>query len=197
MAREMIDDFLPQNRLIRGGLFLAVTMLPILVLVAFVILPVLDAFSARDAEITQQTDRLARLKAIAAFDPESLRTDLHVDPAEHYLTGPNEGLVSAKLQILLKNIVQTSGTQLRLIQGLPARTDGMLRLIGARLNIAGPIKAVHKAISAIEHTTPFLFISGATLKTARQIRNVSARPQEPILEAQLEVFGAFRSGEVQ
>lgn len=197
MAREMINDILQRNRLLRGGVFLAVTLLPVLILVFVLILPVLDVFSARDAEIAQRTDRLARLKGIAAFDPETLRTEIHADPAEHYLTGPNEGLVSAKLQIRLKSIVQTSGTQLHLIQGLPAQTDRMLRLIGVRLDIAGPIKAIHKAISAIETTTPFLFITNATLKSSRQIRNVAVQSKEPIVEAQLEVFGIFRSGEAQ
>lgn len=193
----MINDLLQQNRILRGSLFLAVTLLPIFVLTTTIVLPVLDTFSIRDEEIAQQADRLALLKGIAAFDPESLRVNMPADTAEHYLTGPNEGLVSAKLQIRLKSIVQTSGTQLRLIQGLPARTVGMLRLIGARLDISGPIKAVHQAIAAIEGATPFLFITNATLKPVRQIRNVNAPPQEPVLEARLEVFGVYRSGEAQ
>jgi general secretion pathway protein M len=197
MAKEMMSGLLQQNRFIRGAIFLTVTLLPIVVLALVVIMPVLDAFSARDAEIAQQADRLARLKGIAAFDPNELRVNMPSDPVENYLTGPNEGLVSAKLQIRLKNIVQTSGTQLRLIQGMPAKTDGMLRLIGARLNIAGPIKSVHQAISAIEKGTPFLFITSATLKPSRQIHNVANQPKEPILEAQLEVFGVFRSGQAQ
>jgi general secretion pathway protein M len=74
---------------------------------------------------------------------------------------------------------------------VPARSDGGLRYIGARLEIFGPMPAVHRAIHAIETAKPFLFVTGAALKLSPTAA-IPGNTAEPVLDAQLDIIGAFR-----
>jgi hypothetical protein len=174
---------------IRRVLFLAITLIPPAMILLAIIQPIQTLLAEQDAEIARQQERLARLRAIASYTSESAGQS--TKPGEEYIFGPNEGVASANLQTRLKSMAQSSGTQLRSVQGLPPETDGRLRLIGARLNFAGPIEAVHRAVLAIENARPYVFITNALIKTPRRLQSPAALAREPVVEAQLDVFGAF------
>jgi hypothetical protein len=186
---------LGDNIHLRRAVFIAVTLAPIIVAFGMVIQPLRDHFAAQDTQIARQSQMLARLKAIAAYQPKLPNASTAPSAKGEYLTGPNEGVASASLQARLKIIAQSSGAQLRSIQALAPETDGALRLIGARLDLAGPLKAVHGAIFAIEESKPYFFVTDAAIKLSRDFQAPNSVKTEPIIEARLDVFGAYKAEE--
>jgi hypothetical protein len=186
---------LQDNIHVRRTVFAAVTLAPIIAIFGLIIQPLRDHFAGQDAQIARQSEILARLKAIAAYRPKPGSAAPTPSTKGEYLTGPNEGVASANLQARLKIIAQTSGAQLRSIQALPAETDGPLRLIGVRLDLAGPLKAVHGVIFAIEDAKPYVFVTEAALKLSREIQRPDGVKTEPVIEARLDVFGAYKAEE--
>jgi hypothetical protein len=182
-----------QTPLVRRMLFLSATLLPVLIVLFGAVLPIGDSLQQGEVEILRQSEMLARLKGIAAYKPADPPATATIT-ANEYLPGPNEGVAIANLQARLKSFAQLNGTLLRSIQGLPARTEGANRWIGARLDVSGTIQSVHRLVFAIEDARPYLFISNATVRMPQQAVNPNAAPLEPVIEAQLEVLGAFRDG---
>lgn len=181
---------------IRRVIFLAANLAPIFLFVGFVALPIRDLLAERDAEIAQKTEMLARLTAIADYKVNAAPTDRLAETKDDYLTAPSQGVAIANLQARLKQLSEASGVRLRAVQGLPPVNDGPLPYIGARLDIFGPIQAVQRAIQSIEEVKPYFFITGTIMKLSAQSgpRNSTA---EPIIDAQLDVFGAFRPDTVK
>jgi hypothetical protein len=87
---------------------------------------------------------------------------------------------------------EASGARLRSVQGLPGEADGRLAYIGARLDIFGPIQAVQRAINAIEEAKPFFFVTNAIIKRSMQSALPGNEAAEPVIDAQVDVFAAFR-----
>jgi hypothetical protein len=186
----MAIDQWTQNTNIRRVFFLIATLAPVLIILFYLILPIKDGIREGEAEILRQSQMLARLKGIAAYKPPEQPKPATDVPANEYLPGPNEGVAVANLQARLKTFAQLNGTMLRSIQGLPARSEGSIRWIGARLDVSGSIQSVHRLVFAIEDARPYLFIGNATVRMQQRAVN----PNEPVIDAQLEVLGAYRPG---
>jgi len=156
------------------------------------ILPVRDLLANRDEEIAQQRMMLARFKAVAAREAavQSAAKETAADQGE-FLVGKNDGVISADLQTRLKGMVEAAGAKLRSVRNLPSQTDAQARYIGSRIELFGPLAAVHRSIHAIESAKPYLFVKVAAIKLAPPIGQVGV-PQEPLIEAQLDIFGALR-----
>jgi hypothetical protein len=182
-----------QSPLVRRTLFVGATLLPVFTLLIGVVLPIKDGIQAGEAEILRQAEMLARLKGIAAYKPTQPSAPAVEIAANEYLPGPNDGVAVANLQARLRSLAQLNGAMLRSIQGLPARNEGATRFIGARLDVSGTIQAVHRLVFAIEDARPYLFIGSATLRMPQHGVNPNAAPAEAVIEAQLEVIGAFRT----
>jgi general secretion pathway protein M len=108
-----------------------------------------------------------------------------------FLTGKTDGAIGADLQGRLKGMVEAAGAKLRSVRNLQPRTDAQMRYIGSRIELFGPIAAIHRAIHAIESAKPYLFVTGGTIRLAQSIGQVGV-PQAPLIEAQLHVYGAVR-----
>lgn len=190
MALQLSDPRLRRAAFIGGNL---------LALVAFVLLvisPIRAALMDGEAEIARQAETLARYRALAHHKAEAPSSAEAQFAREAFLTGPNEGVAAANLQARLQAVSTSFGARLRSVQGLASKSEGSLRFIGARLEIFGPLPAVHGAIHAIEAAKPFLFVTAATLKLSPTV-TLPGNAAEPILEAQIDILGAFRqeSGE--
>ncbi|HEY7300024.1 MAG TPA: type II secretion system protein GspM [Xanthobacteraceae bacterium] len=163
----------------------------VLLILGIVVIPISDFFSARDRQIAEQMSFLARLNAIAAKEPSvqevAKQTEAQFKRGE-FLIGPNEGAINADLQTRVKMMAERTGARLRSVQALPSKTMDQIKFAGARLEIQGPLGAIHQTIYAIESGTPYLFITAAVLKQSPPVnRNGN---EEPIIEARLEVFAA-------
>jgi hypothetical protein len=88
-------------------------------------------------------------------------------------------------------MVEAAGGKLRSIRTLQAQTDEQTKYIGSRIELFGPLQAIHRAIHAIESAKPYLFVRGAVIKPSPPMGQIGI-PQEPVIEAQLDVFGARR-----
>jgi hypothetical protein len=180
-------------RWLRGLVFASGNLAAALTLALGVVLPIHDGFVERDAEIAARRATLTRLQAIAAQE-SAVQTASKAHSAVEagdFLPGKNEGVVNADLQTRLKGTIEQVGARQRSVRVLPGQAVDQVRYIGSRIEIYGSLPAIHRAIHAIEGAKPHLFVTGAVLKSVPQ----PTRPgvtEEPVVEAQLDVFGAIR-----
>lgn len=177
---------------LRRTIFLVVNLLAGVAVVVCVVIPVRDLFADRDARIAEQRATLARLQAIALQAPavESIANQAAVDRGE-FLSGQNEGIINADLQTRLKGMAESASAHVRSIRNLPPRTADQVRYIGSHIEFFGSIQALQRAIHTIESAKPYLFVTNAIIRPS-QLPGRSDIPQEPVIEAQLDVFGAMQ-----
>jgi general secretion pathway protein M len=183
------------NALARRATFVAAHVAIMLVAYWLWVIPLWDVFADRDARIAEQRALLGRLEGVAAR--ESAVQDLARNAAVEInrgelLTGANDGVVGADLQTRLKAITEAGGARLQSVQSLPATHNGAVKYVGARIELIGTLAAIQRAIHAVESAKPYLFVTAASLKSSSAI----ARPnvaEEPVVDTQLEVFGALRA----
>jgi len=178
---------------LRRAVFVAVNLavgVAFLLLIAF---PIDTLLTERDAEITELSATLARMNAVASrkgdVDALARQVEAEGDLGE-FLAAANEGAANAALQARLKTMTEAAGARIRSVQGLPAKSDGQVRSIGARINLYGALGAVHKAIYAVESGKPYLFVANASIRLS-SMASAQAATTEPVIDAQLDVFGAL------
>jgi general secretion pathway protein M len=178
------------DKRMRRAMFLAAHLTAIAALVGSVVLPICDVFADRDNRIAGQRALLVRLDAIAAQEANvksmAQRMEAQVQHDE-FLEGSSEGLVNANLQTRLKSLSESAGAKVRSAQSLPPRTMQQIKYSGSRIEIAGGIKSIQKAIYAIEGAKPYLFVTGAVMKSAPPTGRPGV-PEEPVIQAQLDIF---------
>lgn len=157
-------------------------------------IPLWEIFADRDVQIAKQRALLGRLEGIAAHE-SAVQDQVHNVSAEfdrgEFLAAANDGAVDADLQTRLKSIAEAGGAKLQSVQSMPATHDGAVKYVGARIELIGTLAAIQRAIHALETAKPYLFVTAAALKSSSPV----ARPDqttEPVVDAQLEVFGALR-----
>ena len=188
----MIDTWL-ERRWLRGLLFALGNLAAAAVLALAVVLPIRDGFAEREDEIATRRIALARLQAIAAQESavQSAAKAHSAVEAGDFLPGRNEGVVVADLQTRLKGSIEQAGARQRSVRVLPGVTVDEVRYVGSRIDINGPLAAIQRAIHAIEAAKPHLFVTGAVLKSVAPTASPGVL-EEPVIEAQLDVFGAIR-----
>jgi general secretion pathway protein M len=162
--------------------------------VLVLVVPILTFFADRDERILVQARGLARLSAIAeqASNVQSIIADTSGQMrSDEFLTGPSENVISANLQARLKGITEAAGAHSRAVQALPLKTSDQIRYSGSRIEIFGSLPSIQRAIHAIESAKPYLFITGATLRAPPPATR-QGMPEEPIIQAQLDIFGALQ-----
>ena len=82
--------------------------------------------------------------------------------------------------------------QLRAVQALPVKTVDQIRYSGSRIEIFGSLQSIAKTVHAVESSKPYLFITGAAVKSPPPLRQGAS--EEPVVQAQLDVFGAVQVG---
>ena len=179
--------------------FIAANVAAALAVAGFLVVPVQAFFAERDAQIASQRTLLARFAAVAG---QQTRVDAAASEADAalesgaFLIGTNEGVIIADLQTRLKAMAEAGGVRLRLVQSLPAKTRDEVRYVGARLDINGPLAAIQRTLHAVEAGTPYLFVDAAVVRAASPTNAQgvpNAAPQEPVIDAQLDIFGAVQS----
>jgi general secretion pathway protein M len=179
----------------RRALFVLGNLAICAVVVGSLVMPVVAVFADRDDRIADKMKVLARLRAIAAQagNVRSIASDTSAQlRGGEFLIGPNENVISADLQTRLKAIIEAAGARSRAVQALPLKTSDQIKYSGSRIEIFGSLQSIHRAIYAVESAKPYLFITGATIK-ASPPANRQGAPEEPIVQAQLDIFGAIQT----
>jgi general secretion pathway protein M len=178
------------------AVFFIICNIAMLAVCLWALAPVYNLLTDRDSEIVTRHETLAHLQSIAAREAEvqaaARQPDAQLDQGE-FLAGANEGVIAADLQTRLKAITERSGTRIRTIQGQPTKPGDPIRYIGARLTIFGSLQRVHNTIYAIETDKPYLFVTDAVIKLTAPVAR-GGTPEEPVIEARLDVFGAALTG---
>lgn len=150
-----------------------------------------DYVQGLDDDIAQRKQVLGRLEAILAREGDvraaSDRIKSQLTEGD-FLKGANEGVITAELQIRLKNLAERNGARLLTIQGLTLPADDVLRHIGAKVALVGTHQQLQRAIYEIEADKPYLFIRNASLKPTAGANGAAT---EPTLEAHLDVTGTL------
>jgi hypothetical protein len=192
-----VRAILLSNVRLRRSLFVGANVASALALFFFIWLPLQNFFDQRDADIAIQREALARWKAIAARgdDVKALtsRVGTELNRGE-LVAAANEGIANAELQSRLKVMAEASGAKLRSVQSNSPRLTPQLKYIGARIDIYGTIRAVQQAVYDIENSTPYIFVTGATLKLTALAGSPNAG-LEPAIDAQLEILTPMQLGE--
>ena len=162
---------------------------------SLIVMPICTFFADRDSRIEEQGRVLARLSAITAqaANIQSIVSDTKAQMQNgEFLVGPNENVISADLQTKLKALTESAGARSRAVQALPVKTSDQIKYSGSRIEIFGSLQSIFRAVHTIESAKPYLFITGAALKILPAAgQGVS---QEPVMQAQLDIFGAMQVG---
>jgi general secretion pathway protein M len=183
-----------EKRFRRRMVFLLGNLIALFAFGSILVAPVYEIFAERDAKIEQQAARLARLSSLASevdhVEAAVSRAKTQMQEGE-FLVGPNENLISAALQTRLQAMTEAGGARSRAIQALPVKAGDQIKSVGARIDIFGPVQSIARVVYSIENAKPYLFI------TAANLRMLPSRPdarEEPVIQAQLDVFGAIQIG---
>jgi hypothetical protein len=182
-------------RLRRRILFILANLAILVSVIGGIVMPIQSVFSDRDARISDQQRLLARLNAIVAqaSHVESFVSDTNAQlQSGEFLTGANENVIGADLQTRLKSMTEGAGARSRSIQTLPARTIDQIRYSGVRIDLTAPLPALMHAVYAIESAKPYLFVVAASMRNSPV--SPQGRAEEPVLQAQLDIYGATLIG---
>jgi general secretion pathway protein M len=180
----------------RKMLFVSGNLAVLAVIVLGLAMPMRAFFEDRDERISGQLKVLTRLSAIAAqaANVQSIVSDTSAQMrGGEFLAGADENVISADLQTRLKTMTEAAGARSRAVQALPFKISDQIRYSGSRIEIFGSLQSIHRAIHDIESAKPYLFISGAAIKVMPPAGG-QGNPGEPIIQAQLDIFGAIQLG---
>jgi general secretion pathway protein M len=185
-----MTPLLLRTPLVRRLAFLAGNGLVVLVIAYGCFLHIGELLAERDREILHKQAVLARLQAAARREVQPTGKKTSIEDGE-FLAGKTDGAIGAELQARLKGIAEAAGAKVRSIRGLPPKTDGRSRYVGSHIEVLGSVAAIQRAIHAVETAKPYLFITSGTMRLAPPVGPVGT-PHEPLIEAQLDIFGAMR-----
>lgn len=154
--------------------------------------PIRDAIAAGDDALAEQRLTLGRYESVAAQASaiESYAKQVATgNERGEFIAGENEGIVAANLQARLKTVAEDAKVAVRSLQMLPSKSVQGASLVGARLEVAGSLPAVHTLARNLESDAPLLIISDANLRTQTLFWG-AAVDKEPEIEAIFDVFGA-------
>lgn len=168
------------NALILAGLYL------------LVLQPIRDAIASGDEGLADRRSTLARYESVVAQADaiEAYAKEVAAGNARgEFIPGENDGIVAANLQARLKAAADDAKVSVRSLQMLPSKNVQGATLVGARLEVVGPLATVHALARNLEGDAPFLFVTDADLRSQSLFWGAVA-DKEPEIEAQFDVFGA-------
>lgn len=174
--------------------FLAINALLLAVLWFGMIAPIAGALADGETGLAERRETLARYRAVTAQARQiadyAKRVENENERGE-LLAGDNDGLVAANLQSKLKAAADEARVNVRSLQMLPSKTLEGSALNGARLDVTGPLPAMHALARALEAAMPLLLITGVDLQRES---SVWGAPEDgnAVIAAQFDVFGAAK-----
>lgn len=179
----------------RRAIFVAVNLSILLALYLLVVEPARRLVADGAEMIAQRRATLARYEAVAAQESaiqDYAREVADINARGELIEGDSEGIVAANLQARLKALAEQAKVSVKSLQMLPARPFRGATLVGARIDVAGTLEAVHELARALEGEPPLLIVTAANLRGQVLIFGLPVEGNEEI-EAQFDVFGGAPS----
>jgi general secretion pathway protein M len=157
---------------------------------AIVVVPVVLIFRHYDETIATLTDRLHRLRTIAAQAPsyrQALETMRTREARRFFLKNSAPNLAAAELQELVRGAIETNGGRITTSQNMASKDDGRFRQIGVTVQFFANTPNLQKVLYALETQLPYIAVENLTLRPLNAFRGFKPAPgQEPELNVQLE-----------
>lgn len=147
----------------------AVTALPLLsgLILAAIALSTALLQRSFDDKLLEDVDRLARLRAVVAFEPNLARIEQTHASGQHdglFMTGGTAAELSARLQSRVNDAAGRMGIQVLRSGDIPTtRRDG-LALIGAEVELLGPANAIYAMLGEIEQSAPAIVVERLAIR---------------------------------
>jgi general secretion pathway protein M len=166
--------------------------LPMLVYIGL-FLPYQSWVSEQHRVLSDKQSALARFEAVVAQEAavrKFLQQVKERNAGGELLEGQNESAASAALQSRLKTAAETHGVSVRSVRATPNRVTNTSTLLGARIEISGPITAVRDFIYAIESSEVLLVVTSAMFRSQPAVQSPQVKIEPPV-DAQFEVYGGY------
>ncbi len=165
----------------------------VLVAALAAVVPIVHLFATQQASIAQSARLLALYDAELHQRPElelqlaSLKQ--REASAAGLLTGASEPLAAARMQSLVKAVIERNGGQVRSVQNLPSTTVDGLEAIELQYELSLPMESVKNTLYQLETGSPYLFLDQADLKVWETLQSESAPATPQAVQATWIVRG--------
>ena len=175
------------QRALAFAIFLALLSLALAILLG----PVLLLHRHYDNAIAETSDRIDRLRRVAAQTPE-LRHALDAmrerDGRRFFLKNTAANLAGAELQESVKATIEGNGGRITTSQNTAVRDDGRFKQIGVNVQFFATTPALQKLLNALESQQPYLLVDNITVRPLNAFRGFKPAPgMEPEVNVQLDV----------
>ena len=165
----------------------------VVAVLALLLLPVLLLHRHYDDAIADTTDRVERMRRVAAQAPE-LRRALDAmkarDGRRFFLKNTAPNLAGAELQEMVKATVENNGGRITTSQNTSPREDGRFKQIGVNVQFFATTPALQKILATLETQQPYLVVDNITVRPLNAFRGFKpAAGAEPEVNVQLDVVG--------
>ncbi len=172
------------------ALAIALFVVAVAAALAIVGVPVVLLHKHYDDAIASLTDRLHRLRAIAAQAPnyrQALDTMRTRESRRFFLKNSAANLAAAELQELVRGAIEANGGRITTSQNTAAKDEARFRQIGVTVQFFATTPNLQKVLYALETQVPYICVENLTLRPLNAFRGFKPAPgQEPELNVQLE-----------
>ncbi len=144
------------------------------------------------AAIEEKRRLLGRLEAVSEQLPLAMRAaPAGGGPNDGFLNGDSEPVIRATMQQQFQSIAAAQGLGVMSVGKAPDFVRNDVTYAGLQANVSGSVASMHRTLMALEMAQPMLFV---THLTVRSPDGLSKRQPvaEPVLVAQLRIYGALR-----
>ncbi|ATQ66525.1 MULTISPECIES: type II secretion system protein GspM [Methylosinus] len=195
MSLNAAAIFDPQTK--RRALFLGANLAFLLVVYLVAVEPLLGLLGEGSQALAERRATLAGYESIAAQEQAVKDYARQVEESNsrgELLTGESEGVVNANLQARLKALAGEAGATVVSLQALPAKVVSGQSLVGARLDVTGPLEALSQLARSLESDPPLLLVLAASVRKqsgawSDPAEGAAAGAGDNTLEGQFDVFG--------
>lgn len=177
----MIDGM---SRPVRRSVALGLLLATVLGIGGLILSPLLTAWSDNERRISEERERLAKLRATLAHGQNSSPVDL-VNRRQALIAaqvqGRTESQQLAALQDVLRTLAQKSAVRFQSLRAIPPFERNGTRFVSAQFSLTTKLKNAQQLIWDLESVRPIIFIEGLELAPTLQ------RDGQPAAEAEVHL----------
>ena len=181
----------------RKAAALAILVLVVALVCAFVALPLWLINQHYDVALEDATSRLQRYSKIIGTRDALQKQAIEVKALEakrHFLKSASPALAAAELQEQAQAVFDANGAKINSIQVLPHKDDGLYRQVTVQVQLLAPLTAVKGMLYSLESAHPYLFLDNFSIRAPNMQVNRLESSNEPDLVVQFDLTGYALKG---